>query len=54
MTKITVPIEKQMHDKIVRVAKLERRSVAFIMREAATFFLDRVSDTPKTKKGSRK
>jgi hypothetical protein len=36
-----------MHEKIVKAAKKDRRSVAFIMREAAALFLDRVSDTQK-------
>ena len=46
MTKITFPIDRDMRDQLAEIAKSERRSLAFIMREAATFFLDRVSDTP--------
>jgi predicted transcriptional regulator len=45
MTKITFPIERAMRDQLAEIAKSERRSLAFIMREAATIFLDRVSDT---------
>jgi predicted transcriptional regulator len=59
MTKITFPIERGMRDQLAEIAKNERRSLAFIMREAATIFLDRVSDTPdkntpKTKATKRK
>jgi predicted transcriptional regulator len=46
MTKITFPIEREMRDQLAAIAKRDRRSLAFIMREAASFFLDRVSDTP--------
>ena len=49
MTKITFPIDRDMRDQLAAIAKTERRSLAFIMREAATFFLDRVSDTPANK-----
>jgi predicted transcriptional regulator len=49
MTKITFPIDRDMRDQLAEIAKAERRSLAFIMREAATFFLDRVSDTPANK-----
>jgi hypothetical protein len=49
MTKITFPIERAMRDQLAEIAKSERRSLAFIMREAATIFLDRVSDTPANK-----
>ena len=49
MTKITFPIEKEMRDQLSAIAKAERRSLAFIMREAASIFLDRVSDTPANK-----
>lgn len=45
MTKITIPLDREMRDQLAQIAKNERRSLAFIMREAATFFLDRVSDT---------
>jgi hypothetical protein len=38
-----------MRDQLAEIAKTERRSLAFIMREAATIFLDRVSDTPANK-----
>ena len=46
MTKITFPIDKDMKAQLQAIAKTERRSLAFVMREAATIFLDRVSDTP--------
>jgi predicted transcriptional regulator len=46
MTKITIPIDKNMKAQLQAIAKAERRSLAFVMREAATIFLDRVSDTP--------
>jgi hypothetical protein len=46
MTKITFPIDRDMRDQLAVIAKSERRSLAFIMREAATFFLAGVSDTP--------
>jgi predicted transcriptional regulator len=49
MTKITFPIERTMRDQLAEIAKQERRSLAFIMREAASIFLDRVSDTPAKK-----
>lgn len=49
MTKITFPIDRDMRDQLAEIAKNERRSLAFIMREAATFFLDRVSDTSANK-----
>ena len=45
MTKITIPIDKDMKAQLEAIAKTDRRSLAFIMREAATIFLDRVSDT---------
>lgn len=46
MTKITIPIDKIMKAQLQAIAKTERRSLAFVMREAATIFLNGVSDTP--------
>jgi predicted transcriptional regulator len=54
MTKITFPIEREMRDQLALIAKEERRSLAFIMREAASIFLDRVSDTPANKAHKKK
>jgi hypothetical protein len=43
--KIKVTFEKEMFDKLFTIARQERRSVPYIVCQAADIFLNEVSDT---------